>query len=1557
MKTKSLLIAALLTAFASVSMAQVTLTQSTTDEFLCGTGQNVIIEDDQVSLQSKMTGIDNFYATTGLPEDLMNHELVTWENYVFSVGGYNGDIPVGSVHRASLQASGISSWTSLDDLPVALVNPAVVATQQCLIVMGGKNDEGVSNKIYYAWLEPGTDWISEWHEASFQLPQPLWGAKAIAVHGNIYLIGGANTDDENAVSNKVYRIKPNAFGALGSISEISSLPEARCGHSIASYDSKIYVTGGHDATGALTNTVYCATVNLNGSLSWSTSAAMPVALSGHSAVCTNGFLAVIGGMTAELPSNQIYYTYLDGNTLSWTTANTVLPVRTYSGAACALGGNLFYSGGQVLSGSIVNDMRYAPIVTGDAKVKKSCYISLPFDIGSPMKNVQELNFILAQSSTTSYEVFYRIADENLNFGNWISGGSNGLITINQTCSAIQYMFRITATGTDDLAIEEAQAIITGYTQLEGNLNNISVLTLEDSPYWVTEGITFTSGIHNVEAGVVIYFQKHTGLTINQACVNFNGTEDQPILLSNINNYQYEWDDWWYGVCFTSSNSNNTGVYSNNVSSWSYTTIEHASGINNNWASLYLYRANRPTFTHCTIRESRSDAVSLRECNGTEFTDCTFTDSDDDHAAVTVYSSSPVMTSCVMTNSGLGVWHDTNCFPEFINCVAHNNHIGIRASTPDRDFVYDESTLALYDNDIDILVAGGRMYDSRTWNYYDNGYWIDGTLEINDSDKPTLTIAPGNTIRMEPGKEIQVRAGGILAVGTINDSITFTAANGEIGGWGGFRFYDASDSDAASSLRYCVVEKAYRNIYCEYTTQPSLMSSTLRQSEADNLYLKASALDLDDVSIRDGGYGLTLTNGSSATMVLVNFDNCDDVCVYFQDATNTATFHTCSLSNSFIGVLYHPNTDIPSYSNNNWITFNNIDNTVAVEGGAVRNCTWSINDYSIFGNIEVKANNTSSQTAQFIIEPGSTLRFIEGTYLKVSQHDNWNYYKGILIAEGTEDAPILFTSLDGEVSWGGIRFYDGAFSSSLKHCVIEKAYDQSVLVDYTSDLLFENCEFRYSDGGLTITHSASPTVRRSVIHHNAGCGIYMENTACPNIGNSPEDANDIYMNAYDNGANIYQWGTRNLDMSYNFLGSMDSTYIENNLVYDKLDNSSKGRINVFPVSTFPTSARTLNGYLLYDGSPDYTMPGSTVIVKDLDDEVLYQTNTDVTGHFTFENMSYGAKKVDFVSNVDAEATITTADALAAMLHYVHETMLSGNHLIVADVNGSGTVNGTDALYIQKRYVHQIESFPAGDLHYEYDTIDNNLNTPNLTLSALCYGDINASYQVLRNGVNLLSEGQFLIGPDQRYDIPVNVQNALEAGALSLKLNYPAEYLSIEQVLLPNGEEAMIYDNDGQVTISWYSLDPMLLSDNDLMLTLGIRTKSLFGLSEPIVFGLDNRSELTDGSAQVLSNVTLTMPELITLGYEGLDENGNFGLSVYPNPMSDRSVVRYNLPTEGRVTFCIYDLLGNAVQTLETRVQSIGQHEIELSGLASGIYMGRLTVSSNREEVQIVKIIVK
>jgi hypothetical protein len=64
--------------------------------------------------------------------------------------------------------------------------------------------------------------------------------------------------------------------------------------------------------------------------------------------------------------------------------------------------------------------------------------------------------------------------------------------------------------------------------------------------------------------------------------------------------------------------------------------------------------------------------------------------------------------------------------------------------------------------------------------------------------------------------------------------------------------------------------------------------------------------------------------------------------------------------------------------------------------------------------------------------------------------------------------------------------------------------------------------------------------------------------------------------------------------------------------------------------------------------------------------------------------------------------------------------------------------------------------------------------------------------------------------------------------------------------------------------------------------------------------------------------------------------------YPNPFNPTTVISYQLPTTGKVSLKIYDLLGREVETLGNGQMEAGLHQVsfDASNLAIGIYFYRI-----------------
>ncbi len=1066
-------------------------TQTSTDDFKHGTPYMVDVADGTVSLQYRMASVAEWASTSNMPQNLKRHQMVTWRDYVYCVGGYNGSDPVNTVYRATQQTNGISGWSGLNAMPLALKDLAVVATQTSLIVMGGVNNEGASDKIYYAPFNNDGS-IGAWTESEVTLPQPMYGMRAIQALGNIYLIGGTtvNGEEETLVKN-VYLLKVDAHGEVTSITTTTSLPEVRGGHAVAFYDSKIYVTGGYDASQTAKSTVYSAAVNLNGTLgSWSTRTALPKALYDHTAVVSNGELVVMGGSDGSIASNAVYHTPLDATNLEWTLSDVFLTERLSQAVSFAFGNKIFFCGGEAISGVVNSNVNFMAVTTSDKPIRKTAFVGETFYVGAP-KTLQQFNYTLNVGSGTSYEILYRTAGADKVFGNWTSKSANQPAAIGENKCYVQYMFRFTATAscTENLSLEEVTLVVNGCSQLAGNLNDVSTLTLAGSPYWVTESISFTNGTHNIEAGVVIYFRANTMLSITQASVNFNGTAANPILLT----YEDVDEGMWDGVRFEDASDNGVSSVMN------YTNIEKA-GHGETRANLRLNYTNQPTMNHCTFNHSSVHGILMYN-SSPAMTACAMNDNAEN--GLWLDNSAPNCTSCTLDGNGFaGIYHyNANFNAVFSGVTTSNNLYGLYSCTPNRSFTYEQEALSFVNNGSDIAMAGGQVGSDQTWNKFTNGYALLGNVEVYGGT-PKLTVKPGAIIKVAQNYGFYVgrngNQGGMLyAVGTASQPITFTALNGEVAGWEGVRFRDGSDYSSTSSMRYCLVEKATTNLVCENTNQPSVLWSTFQDARDQDVYLNNSNISIEGSTIKNSVKGLWV-NSSSPTLVSVVFENHSEVCVYHNNTCNV-TYSDCTLKDSYFGIRYE--TVERDMANNPNVVFENNYANIAMPGGHIQETRiWDSNSYAILGDLRVgRPADWTPNHNRLTIMPGSTVMFSEGRRMDIGGRWSYTTYWGELYAEGTSEQPITFTSLNGEVGgWNGLVFnsesddFEGA-SSSLKHCIFEKANERNLHLGSTNQPgLIEDCIFRQSVQQCVYMGDSRDTLRNCVFEDNQGHSLYYNN---------------------------------------------------------------------------------------------------------------------------------------------------------------------------------------------------------------------------------------------------------------------------------------------------------------------------------------------------------------------------------------------------------------------------------------------------------------------------------
>ncbi|HSM75334.1 MAG TPA: Ig-like domain-containing protein, partial [Desulfobacterales bacterium] len=330
------------------------------------------------------------------------------------------------------------------------------------------------------------------------------------------------------------------------------------------------------------------------------------------------------------------------------------------------------------------------------------------------------------------------------------------------------------------------------------------------------------------------------------------------------------------------------------------------------------------------------------------------------------------------------------------------------------------------------------------------------------------------VRFMPGTGLTIGystyRGALAARGSAAAPIVFTsnADTPAPGDWKALCFYDAAD-DESTVLENCVLEyggATYNSaVYC-YQAAPTIRNSAVRFSAGHGISLYTSTAVLDGNTISgntlDGVYG---DSGSRAQI------------------TNTML-----LENGGSGLNLHPDSVRLTSGNSG---SGNGRHDFQIRGGNVTaSGVWAKQPlpYVLSGDVTVRGS--ASETARLTIAPGAEVRFASGTGLMIG----YGSYKGALLAQGTDVAPIVFTSdaaAPAPGDWKAIYFGDATDDalSVLEHCVVEyggASYNANVYC-----------------------YAASPGIQFNTIRNSRHAGLYLSGkgsdnavVACNNFKDNP-----------------------------------------------------------------------------------------------------------------------------------------------------------------------------------------------------------------------------------------------------------------------------------------------------------------------------------------------------------------------------------------------------------------------------------------------------------------------
>jgi hypothetical protein len=267
--------------------------------------------DGALALAAQASALGDWERWPSLPRKLCAFAAVAAQGHIFIIGGNSLDGYQRRVYSAPIGEDGrLGRWREAALVPQALVGHGAAAANGHLFVVGGWNAFDAQDTVFSARVHPDGS-LGEWSTLP-PLPQPLAFSAVVAAQGYLYVLGGNHTD--YSVSDQVYRATINADGTVGDWQPLADpLPSVAAGMSGLAqfvalvFNDDLYILGGTDYAYEWDG-VFRAPIRADGSLgSWEETQELFRTLSGHAGVVTRGGILVAGGVNSRFSSQKAVY--------------------------------------------------------------------------------------------------------------------------------------------------------------------------------------------------------------------------------------------------------------------------------------------------------------------------------------------------------------------------------------------------------------------------------------------------------------------------------------------------------------------------------------------------------------------------------------------------------------------------------------------------------------------------------------------------------------------------------------------------------------------------------------------------------------------------------------------------------------------------------------------------------------------------------------------------------------------------------------------------------------------------------------------------------------------------------------------------------------------------------------------------------------------------------------------------------------------------------------------------------------------------------------------------
>ncbi|MEI6575710.1 MAG: T9SS type A sorting domain-containing protein, partial [Bacteroidota bacterium] len=366
-------------------------------------------------------------------------------------------------------------------------------------------------------------------------------------------------------------------------------------------------------------------------------------------------------------------------------------------------------------------------------------------------------------------------------------------------------------------------------------------------------------------------------------------------------------------------------------------------------------------------------------------------------------------------------------------------------------------------------------------------------------------------------------------------------------------------------------------------------------------------------------------------------------------------------------------------------------------------------------------------------------------------------------------------------------------------------------------------------------------------------------------------------------------------------------------------------------------------------------GNTNVTLSVNGTVAYATTANVLGFYSFTGVLPGA----YVISGSSTATwggVNATDGLLIQRHFVQMSMLSGIYLRAADVNKSNYVNTGDAVLAVRRYVGYVNSFPAGDWLFDSANIAVSNTNVSYDFLGICFGDVNGSYQSSPGkadpDVRLETRGQLEVETNASFEIPLMTARELQAGAISLAMNFPSDLIDIQNVIVAGDPGNVQFKaNDGELRVGWYSENAINFDAGNAILKLVVRLRDPHANLQSIKFSLEGADcQLANAVSDVNHDVRLIIPELIS-------RNSIAGITLLeniPNPVNNKTMFSFITAEEGNVSITLFNASGEKVDVIASNIKvakALNTIDYDASKLAQGIYYYRFDFTGTQHSQQL------